>query len=186
MKKKILVLDLNFEKNTLFFDEFVKPVIDIIKVETKNYEVRHYMNLILDEINNYNKIILCGVSLKDSKYLNNLEKFNFLKNFKGQVFGICAGAQVIVKLFGGYLIENSEIGMEKFKVLKQDKIFEQVDLSKGYCLHNNSFIVGEKFEELIKSHKSLEMVKLKNKNFYACLFHPEVRNKELIKNFINL
>lgn len=183
---KILILDLNFEKESLFFDEFVKPVEDIVKEETLNYEIKHYKDLNDQETNNYNKIILCGVSLKDNDYLNYLKKFEWLKNYNGKVFGICGGAQIIVKLFSGNLIENIEIGIKEFKILKQNKLFKNIDLNKGYCLHNTSIITNENFDKLIESKNTLELVKLKNKDFYACLFHPEVRNKDLISNFIKL
>jgi len=81
--------------------------------------------------------------------------FSWLKNFKGKVLGICAGMQIIGKVLGHKLIENKKIGVKDNK----------------YYLH--SFSV-EGFED------SLEV-----DNFKGVLYHPEVLNKEMIKEFEN-
>ena len=79
--------------------------------------------------------------------------FSFLKNFKGKVLGICAGMQIIGKVLGYKLEKSKKIGVENGK----------------YYLH--SFKV-EGFDD------SLEI-----ENFKGYLYHPEVLNKNIIKEF---
>lgn len=191
---KILIIDLCNDENSLHFKEFVQPVIDILRkqcversktnesVVKKNYEVQHFKKLNLME--SFEKIILCGVALKDFEYQKNLEIFKILKDFQGDVLGICAGAQIIGQLFGGSLKEGQEIGLIDLNILKEDKIFNGVDLSEVYCLHNKCLDSLEEFEILATSRNYVQV--FKHNNFYGVLFHPEVRNKSLIKNFINL
>jgi len=100
----ILVIKVNeFE---LHDEEFVRPVTDILE----NYKVVHYEELKKEDLD-VDKIIICGTALKDNKYLNNLDKFSWLKDFKGEVLGICAGMQIIGKIFGRELIKEKKIGV---------------------------------------------------------------------------
>ena len=50
-----------------------------------------------------------------------------------------------------------------------------------YNLHEN-YVDSKKFETFAKS-KVPQAVKHKTKSIYGTLFHPEVRNKEIIANF---
>ncbi|MAG52682.1 MAG: hypothetical protein CMH62_01835 [Nanoarchaeota archaeon] len=143
----VLVLKIN--KNRLHDEEFVRPVTDLLE-DFKVVDYREVKNL------DFDKVIICGTALKDNEYLDNLDKFSWLKNCKKPVLGICAGMHIIGKILGYDLIENKKIGVEDNK----------------YYLH--SF----KIEGL---DESLEV-----ENFKGMLFHPEVLNKELIKDFVNL
>lgn len=174
-----MILLLNFCRERLHYYEFVRPVEDILEKGGFDFETFHYMEEI--NLSKFDKVIICGTSLRDCDYLENLDKFDWLKDFRGKVFGICAGMQVLGLLFGGELKKKKEIGFfrEKF-----DREF--LGLSgevEVYHLHGNYVEFGEEWE-VFNSRSIAQAVKCKEKDFYGVLFHPEVRNKEMILRFV--
>jgi len=218
---KILIIDLNREKNSIFKDEFVRPIEQILKSNEIEFETKHF----LDEINFdssqtrkvseslgivsvsevserlrnranviscvsekknsliFDKIILGGTPLKEFNYLNHLDKFEWIKNTKKPILGICAGCQIIGKIFGADLIYSKEIGMIEISKIKENILFEETNFN-AYSLHNKSLTNLSKFEILAKSDKSIEAIKHKQKEIYGVLFHPEIKNPQIILNFI--
>ncbi len=180
--RRVLVIDINYEK--LHSLEYVRPIENILKENNSNYEIKNYKEEI--ELNKYSHIIISGTSLKNFAYEKHLDKFGFIKTFNGKIFGICAGAQIISKVFGEKIIEKKEIGLIKINLNRDDKIIENLKFPlEIYGLHKKSFGSFENFNIILKGEIE-ELIKHKEKPIYACLFHAEVRNKELIKNFINL
>jgi GMP synthase (glutamine-hydrolysing) len=118
----------------------------------------------------------------DTTTLNRITRFNWLKNFNIPVLGICAGMQTIGLVFGGYLENCREIGMIKIETFKKNILFSST--FQAYSLHNYSLEPPAEFEMLAKSENCIQAIKHKNKDIYGVLFHPEVRNKEVIQNFI--
>ncbi|MDA3856103.1 MAG: hypothetical protein PF569_07640 [Candidatus Woesearchaeota archaeon] len=175
----ILIVDMNKEKNSLHHDEFVLPVKEIVKT---NFDIIHFLELNEQVILKYEKVILCGVALKDFEYLNHTEIFNWMKNYKGYILGICAGAQIIGKIFGAELKEKQEIGLVKISKVKEDSILEKVSLNEVYALHKSYSELPQGFNLLLET-KIPQL--FSNGKIYASLFHPEIRNKKLIENFIN-
>lgn len=177
---KLLIIDMCFEKDSLHFDEFVLPIIDILKNKI-DFDIIHFLDLNEKKLNNYSHIIMCGTALKDFEYLNHLNKFYWIKNYKGYLLGICAGAQVIGKLFNSKIEKGLEIGLINIEKVDEDKILKNVNLTEVYSLHNNYSTVPKNFKLLLQTkHPQL----FTNGKIYACLFHPEIRNKKLIENFI--
>lgn len=183
--KKVLIVDLCYEESSLHYNEFVLPVVDIVKSCKVDYEVVHFMGL--DDVcfDDFDKVILCGVALKDFEYLEHLDKFEWIEVFSGDVLGICAGCQVIGKLFGAQIASGKEIGMRRVEVVCNDVLFEKLgakELDEVYCLHQSFCDVPNGFELVLKS----EEYPLMFRKGCVCgvLFHPEVRNKKLIENFI--
>jgi len=192
------VLIINLNQFNLSKDEFVKPIEQILKKNQIEFEIKHIFqitgnsiekkneNLNIDikkNLEKFDKIILSGTALKDFHYLNLLDEFNWIKNTNKSILGICAGCQVIAKIFGSKLIENSEIGMFEISKTKKNILFEEEKL-KVYCLHNKSFKENDNFEVLARSDKCIQIIKHKNKDIYGVLFHPEVKNEKIIENFI--
>lgn len=174
----ILIINVCCEK--LHYYEFVKPVEDIVE---EGFVTKHYNEINSKDLDNASKVIICGTSLKDNQFTKDLEKFAWLKDFDKPVFGICAGFQLIGLVYGGEIKNHLEIGFfhEGF-----DKDFlgfnGEVEV---YHLHNNyvDFSKLSEFEVYSDSVVS-QVVKHKHKEIYGVLFHPEVRNKEMIKNFV--
>ena len=169
-----MILIINICKEKLHFNEFVKPVEEIIGKSS----VKHYTSIDKKDME-ADKIIICGTSLKDNQFLEDIEMFEWIKDFDKPILGICGGMQV----FGGELGEKQEIGFYKedfnkeFLGLKGDQ--------EVYHLHNNYVTLPEDFVKYTESDIP-QAIKHKTKPIYGVLFHPEVRNKELIENFIKL
>jgi GMP synthase-like glutamine amidotransferase len=182
---KILIIDLCHKKESLHSNEFVKPIENIVK-KIKKYDIVHYLDIKTISLEKYNKIILCGNALKDFEYLSHIDKFNFIKKFKGDILGICAGAHIIGSIYNAKINQGEEIGLIKIKIIKKNIILNNVNFNQTYSLHSKYIENLNEFEILAVSEKYNQIFKHKNKNIYAILFHPEVRNKELIHNFLNL
>jgi GMP synthase (glutamine-hydrolysing) len=74
--------------------------------------------------------------------------------------------------------------MTEINMLKENPLFCG-DL-KSYSLHSYCNEPSEDFEVWAKSTKCVQIIKHKIKPIYGVLFHPEVRNPEIIKHFILL
>ncbi|NTV23009.1 MAG: C26 family cysteine hydrolase domain-containing family [Nanoarchaeota archaeon] len=159
-------------------EEFVKPIVAI----TKERKIVHYLEL--DKVKVDELIIICGTALADDEYLKHLGLFRFLKDFKHPVLGICSGMQIIAMVFGGKLARKTEIGMVKVKHSHRDRLLEGI--GEAYCLHNNSILLPPGFIEIAKSEDCIQAIKHKEKPMYGIMFHPEVRNPELLDRFIKL
>jgi GMP synthase-like glutamine amidotransferase len=176
----ILIIDICREK--LHYFEFVRPIEKIIR---KNFITKHYKEISKSDLEQCDKAIICGTSLKDNDFIENHSFFNWIKDFQKPLLGICAGFQLIGLMFGGKIKRKTEIGFytENFKeefIGLQDKQ-EVYHLHKNYIdlLHSNNFVI-------FSSSKIPQAVKHKEKPIYATLFHPEVRQKNLILNFLKI
>lgn len=175
----ILLIDICKEK--LGFYEFVKPVGDVLIKNNVRGFIRHYSCLTKKDLDKASSVIICGTSLFDGDFIDNIDKFNWLKDFKKPVLGICGGMQIIGLVFGGKLKKKTEIGYftEVF-----DKEFLSLDgENEVYHLHNNYVEFSKLDFDVAAGKKVSQAVKHKKKNIFGVLFHPEVRNKDLISQF---
>lgn len=181
--KNILIIDTSYEKDSIFKDEFCMPIANIIKqIPEFQYEIKHFSEKINYE--QYDKIIIAGSSLKDFEYLNHLNKFEFIKTTTIPILGICAGMQIIAKIYEAKLKKCKEIEITKTITTKENKLFKgEFDT---YSIHNYSISLPKEFEKLAKSKKGIHAIKHKNKEIYGILFHPEIKNKEILLSFIKL
>src|SRR3972149_4178471 len=95
----ILVIDMNYKKNSLGFYEFVLPIVSIAK-ELDECVVKHYTELRIEDTRECDGIILSGTPLKDNGTLSQPEKFEWIKTCGKPILGICAGMQTIGLVFG--------------------------------------------------------------------------------------
>lgn len=164
-----MILIVSICKDKLHEYEFVKPVIDILREKGKEALVVHYKKLKQVEIDKAEKVVITGTSLADNDFLepSNIESFNWLKSEKKPVLGICGGSHIIGLQLGYNKEESKEIGL---KELEFDKEFLGVGPGKIQVYHLHNFqVLPEAFQK---------------DNLYALLFHPEVRNKQMIVSFL--
>ena len=129
----ILVIKVN--KMKLHDEEFVRPVTDLLE----NFKVVDYRKVKKEDLDKCDKVIICGTALKDNDYLENLDKFSWLKEFKKPVLGICAGMQIIGLILGKELIKNKRIGVFDNKYYLHSFSFKKDELKEnnftGYIYH---------------------------------------------------
>jgi GMP synthase-like glutamine amidotransferase len=177
----ILVVDLNWKKDSLGFNEFVAPILAIAE-KLDHCTVKHYLEITSQDLCRCDRIILSGTTLKDNKFLFELNKFQWLKEIERPILGICAGMEIIAMVFGEGLNESLEIGMTQIKTVASNPLFSG-DF-KAYSLHNFCIKPSAAFEILAQSTKCIQAIKHKNKLIFGVLFHPEARNPLIIENFI--
>ena len=75
------------------------------------------------------------------------------------------------------------IGMTQITTLKANPLFSST--FKAYSLHNFSVVPSDDFEVLAESTHCVQAIKHRKRDVYGVLFHPEVRNKEILQRFIH-
>ncbi|MEK6914427.1 MAG: gamma-glutamyl-gamma-aminobutyrate hydrolase family protein [Nanoarchaeota archaeon] len=175
--KNILIINICKEK--LHYYEFVKPIEDILDSINEKYFTKNYKEINKKDLEKASHVIICGTSLFDNKFINDISDFSWIINYEKPILGICGGMQIIGLIYGGKLKRKTEIGFyfENFN----KEFFGIVGENQVYHLHNNyiDFYRLKDFEIFSKS-KISQAVKHRKKNIYGVLFHPEVRQKEII------
>jgi GMP synthase (glutamine-hydrolysing) len=187
-----MILIVNICNNLLHYQEFVRPIEDIIRNTEEPFITRHYTELTSKDVYDSHRIIITGTSLQDFEYSKHLDKFKFisdelLKNdsSKKPILGICGGMQILCLMRGCKLVKGLEIGLVKAKFSAE---FLGMNGEKDvYSLHN--MVVKkdnalEKHFHIYASTKYVQAVKDKHYKIYGVLFHPEVRNKDIIRRFL--
>ena len=158
--------------------EFVKPLVNILK-ECKPKVISYKEKIPWKE---FNAIVFSGTSLKDFDYLKYVENFSWLKDCTIPVFGICAGSHIIANIFGGELIEDVKIGPYEIETVTSD--LKLPKKFRAYFLHALGISQIRDFKVLATS-KTPSLLKHEKRPIYACLFHPEVLNPEILIKFIS-
>jgi len=179
----ILVVDMNCKKNSLAYYEFLLPIISEAQTLDK-CTVKHYLELTRTDLDSCSSVVLSGTPLKDNATLEQPEKFAWLKNFSKPVLGICAGMQTLGVVFDLKLHKCLQIGMTQICTVKENPLF--AGTFRAYTLHNFSMEASGEFEVLAESSRCIQAVKHKQKPIYGVLFHPEVRNPDILKRFLEL
>jgi len=179
----ILVVDMNWKRESLSQSEFVLPIIVAVK-PLEACVVKHFLDVEKSELGKYSRIILSGTTLKDFEAQKHLDRFNWIKTYEKPILGICAGMQIISVVYGIPLTACLHVGMTEIITIKTNPLFDG-DF-KAYVLHSLSVKPSETFQVLAKSSKCIQAIKHKQKPTYGLLFHPEVRNSQILQHFISL
>lgn len=175
----ILIVDMNHKR--LGYYEFVLPLCSLVE-PIESCEVKHYS--MVKDTHKYQKIILSGTPLMDNKYLTCADTFFWIQECNTPILGICAGMQIIGLVFDSDLAPCEEIGMTEIITVKKNPLFSST--FSAYALHKYGILPGKPVEILAKSDKCVQGIKHRKKEIYGILFHPEARNKEIIRRFIQL
>jgi GMP synthase-like glutamine amidotransferase len=179
----ILIIDMNWKKDSLAFHEFVSPIVSAV-APIEECKVKHFLDIDPSRLGDYDKIVLSGTTLKDHATLTQLAKFSWIKTCNKPILGICAGIQTISLLFGEPLKNCLQIGIADIKTLTATPLFE--GNFKAYTLHNFSVEPSPTFTALAESTRCTQAVKHIHKEIYGVLFHPEVRNLDILQRFVKL
>jgi GMP synthase-like glutamine amidotransferase len=179
----ILIVDMNSEKDSLGTYEFVLPIASIVK-DFEAYAIRHYSELSQADVDKCSRVILSGNALRNRQTLARTEDFNWIKKCEKPMLGICAGMQAIGLVFGSSLKRCLEIGMKQVTTVRENPLFSSS--FKAYELHRYSIQPSNELVVLAESKRCVQAMKHKKKDAYGVLFHPEVRNREIVEKFAGL
>ena len=175
-----MILLIQINNLSFHYYEFVKPIEDILKKEEICFESVHYKKLSEDAILRADKIIICGTSLKDNSFIDDIKAFRWLKNLEKPILGICGGMHLIGLIYEGELCKGNEIGLKTIEFKKQ--FLGMTGEKEVYELHNY-FIKTKNFEVFAESNICPQAVKHTEKPVFGVVFHPEVRNKDIVTHF---
>ena len=182
-----MILIINTCKERLHYYEFVMPIEEILTSGKKKFFTKHYFDVNLKDLEKADKVIICGTALKDFDYSLESRDFLWLRDFNKPVLGICAGMQIFVKIFDGNLKEKEEIGLIRVKFGKDFLGIEKGKEVEAYALHKASVAsLGSELEDYGKSKVGIQAIKVKDKEVYGVMFHPEARNRDIVENFCKL
>jgi GMP synthase (glutamine-hydrolysing) len=173
---------MNYRKDSLGIYEFVHPIASI----AKNFEkctIKHYLELGREDVDECSRVIISGNALRNEQCLNKPERSSWIRTCEKPVLGICAGMQTICLVLGSALERCVEIGMNRIETVKENPLFSAS--FDAYELHGYAIRPSAEFEVLAKSKKCVQAVKHREKDVYGVLFHPEVRNREIIERFVS-
>jgi GMP synthase (glutamine-hydrolysing) len=178
-----MILIVRIINKKFHYFEFVKPIEDILMRKKIGFESINYKNLNGKMIDSAKKIIITGTSLKDNEFLGDIDKFKWIKKFDKPILGICGGMHILGLIYEGILKKQQEIGLNEISFI--DEFLGYKNKIEVYELHN-FYVFSEEYKIFAYSDKCLQAIKHKKKSFFGVLFHPEVRNKDLILNFANI
>jgi GMP synthase (glutamine-hydrolysing) len=178
-----MILIIKICNKNFHYYEFIKPIEDVLKKNNIEFQTIHYKNVSDVLLKKAEKIIISGTSLKDNGFVKDISNFNWIKEQNKPILGICGGMHILGLIFNGELKKQQEIGLTNVELKK--KFLGFIRKIEVYELHN-FYAISYEFEIFGKSKKCPQAVKHKNKPFFGVLFHPEVRNKDLIVNFVNI
>jgi GMP synthase-like glutamine amidotransferase len=176
----ILIVDMNYRKDSLGIYEFVLPIASIVK-NFEEHTIRHYSELSQADIDKCTHVILSGCALRNRQTLARTEDFSWIKKCEKPILGICSGMQTMGLVFGSSLKRCLEIGMEQITTVKENPLFSSS--FRAYELHSYSIQPSKELDVLAESERCVQAVKHKKRDIYGVLFHPEVRNREIIERF---
>jgi GMP synthase-like glutamine amidotransferase len=181
----ILLVDLCYKKGSLSRYEFVLPIANILKRIKASYNIVHHTELCDGLLEKSEKIILCGTAIKDNAYCEKINLFSWLKGCDKPVLGICAGMQVIGLAFGGEIVPQPSIGLEKIDIVRSTSLLGEARQIDGYHLHNFGVTLPDGFELVAGSPQRVEAFLHFQRPIYGTIFHPEVRNRWIVERFTN-
>jgi len=114
-----MILIIQICNRKFHYFEFVKPIEDVLKRNDIEFESTHYKILTEESISKAEKVIISGTSLKDNEFLEDINNFNWIKEFDKPVLGICGGMHILGLIFDGELKKQQEIGLTDINFKKE-------------------------------------------------------------------
>lgn len=186
MTLDILLIDLCYEPDSLSKYEFVYPITDTIMRAGARAKIAHFTEVSDDMLACSDKTVLCGTALMDNAYMDFIESFSWIKEWKKPLLGICAGMQVIGSVFGGHVVPAPAIGLEKINLMLDTPLLGEPREIEGYQLHNYGVTLPEGFQIVAGTPRCVDAFRHSEMPIYGIIFHPEVRNRWILEKFANL
>ena len=164
----------------LSWSEFVRP---IAVITGEGATVMRYTDVDLADVEAEDAVVICGTALHLDGYLEHLEAFEWLRQTRTPVLGICAGMQVIALLHGARLVQRKEIGMTHIEPVEDNDLIDRP--MEVYGLHGHDLEGLDEFRVLARSQRCVQAIAHRERPLYGILFHPEVRRENVVERFLS-
>lgn len=129
-------------------------------------------------------ILLAGTALQDDQYLKEIDAVERLLGAGLPLLAVCSGMQLLAAACGGEIIAQREIGMVAVETLVENPLC--AGRFEAFALHRHAVEPGPWLEVLARSEGCAQMVRHRELPAWGVLFHPEVRNEQLVRSFLAL
>ncbi|UCG86492.1 MAG: hypothetical protein JSW71_21770 [Gemmatimonadota bacterium] len=170
--------------------DFVRPIQDLLAAAQVSCQVISYKQLTRTIVLRYRAVILSASPLGNDIVEHHQVYYRWLLTHWGPVLGICAGHQIIGRLFGGELRRSveSEVGLSTVRVLCPDPLLK--GLAREFTVlqhHNDSVTCPSEFVVLASSARcENQIMRHRARPIYSTQFHAERSGVEIITNFLSL
>ncbi len=184
----IHIVSLSIDHTSLQDTEYVMPIERAVRSAGYGYESAHWSALPASLAGGDGAVILCGTAVGDNAVIDAAGSFDWLKDHKGPVLGICVGANLICRAFGGELEELDEIGHVRLKGEggPDDPVIGALDWQEAYVTRALGPVLPVGVRALARSDAGVQAFVHKERPAYGILFHPEVRHRDIIERFCGL
>lgn len=170
-----------------YMKDFTDPIVYKLNRMGASYDVIQWADLPFADMEDYERIILSASPMGNDIVENHLPAYEWIKPFEKPIFGICAGHQIMGKLYGADIIrgKEKEDGLGNIHI----DIFDPIFNGYGYNIpviqhHNDSITVPEDFEKIAHSERcNNQAMKHKTLPIVTVQFHAEELNQSMIENF---
>ncbi|MBN1924336.1 MAG: hypothetical protein JW798_00745 [Prolixibacteraceae bacterium] len=170
--------------------EFVDPLVNIALKSGADPFIEEFSNLPEVNLESFDGLIISGSPCGDDIVEHHLPYFQWLKEYRKPLLGICAGHHITGVLFGSELYRSKEveIGEILVEILKPYPLFRNMpEKFTARTMHHDSISLPLGFELIAFSSTCRNQVmKRTGHDFYTLQFHPELMNQQIIMNFVKI
>ena len=174
----------------------VNDIVRILQKLNAEFEIVPLNKLPKVEIEFYEKVIISGskLFLTEMGTVEFLESFTWIKKFRGSIFGICFGHQVLGMVHGARIsrFDKKIEGKSGVAFLRpNDPLFHDLGRWGKFDKNHEEYInLPKGFIQLAASQQCpMEAMRHREKPFYGVQFHPErsgPQGEKLIENFLKI
>jgi len=129
-------------------------------------------------------VIICSSALGDNEALRDIRFFSWIGSVGVPILGICQGMVILSVLNGGDYTPCEEIGLTRIRKLREDPVLGQPGEITVYELHSIVATLPPGFTALAHND-AIQAFRSQAGTIRGVLFHPEVRNREIIHRFVD-
>lgn len=170
--------------------DFSEPVLRVVQENNLKARVLDYTKLSRNVLEEADGVILSASPMGNDIVEHHFPYYQWLLSYQKPVLGICAGHQIMGRIFGANLIRNQEAeeGFVKILIQVKDEIFNGYAANfEAFQQHQDSITCPAVFKILASSSKcENQVMKHCRLPMYGVEFHAEISNRELIKNFLRV
>jgi GMP synthase (glutamine-hydrolysing) len=189
MSKPIRILVVNNAERGI--REFTDPVVSILDEAGVASSVVDYTEIPVLADSHFSGVILSGSPCGDDIVEHHRPWFQWIKTCEIPVLGFCAGHHIIGRMYGSELLRSVEVEIGDFDIILDrpgDPLFRGCTPPvKVHQNHHDSISLPPGFVLLAHSDVCrVEAMRHPDRLIDTTQFHPEILNKNMILNFVEL